>query len=78
LISLIIVETLESRNMALSGKVFTEIEIRALPAKVYNIFRKQLKQIPEISPDQVQGARLHEGDWENVGSVIHWEYTIGN
>jgi len=63
--------------MALSGKVETEIEIQAPAAKFYNVFRKQLEQLPNIS-NGIHGARLHEGDWENVGSVKHWEYTVGN
>ncbi|CAL5206657.1 unnamed protein product [Lathyrus oleraceus] len=61
--------------MDLCGKVFTEYEIEASAAKFYNIFRKQLQHIPNISPE-VHGARVIEGDWENVGSVIQWEYTI--
>jgi len=59
--------------MALSGKVEAEIEIQAPTAKFYNMFRKQLRHIPNISTEIV-----HEGDWENVGSVKHWECTLGN
>ncbi|RDX64233.1 MLP-like protein 31 [Mucuna pruriens] len=62
--------------MALSGKVETEIEIQAPAAKFYNIFRKQLHHIPNISTERVHGAKVHEGDWENVGSVKHWDFTI--
>ncbi|RDY03951.1 MLP-like protein 43 [Mucuna pruriens] len=62
--------------MALSGKVEAEIEIQAPAAKFYNIFRKQLHHIPNISTERVHGAKVHEGDWENVGSVKHWDYTI--
>lgn len=64
--------------MALSGKVETEIEIQAPAAKFYNLFRKQLHHIPQICTEMVHGAKVHEGDWENVGSVKHWDYTIGN
>ncbi|CAK8570356.1 unnamed protein product [Lathyrus sativus] len=61
--------------MSLSGKVESETEIEASAAKFFHIFRKQLEHVPNISRD-VHGARVHEGDWENVGSVKHWEYTI--
>ncbi|CAI8605515.1 unnamed protein product [Vicia faba] len=61
--------------MALSGKVFTQFESEVPAAKFYNIFRKQLQYIPNISPE-VRGATLLEGEWDKVGSVIHWEYTI--
>ncbi|XP_061375443.1 MLP-like protein 43 [Gastrolobium bilobum] len=62
--------------MALSGKLETEIEIQAPAAKFYNLFRKQLHHIPNISTDKIHGAKVHQGDWENVGSVKHWDYTI--
>jgi len=61
--------------MALSGKVETEVEIQAPGAKFYNIFRKQLEQVPNIS-NEIHGARVHEGDWENIGSIKHWEFTV--
>ncbi|CAI8605514.1 unnamed protein product [Vicia faba] len=61
--------------MTLCGKVFTEYEIEASATKFYNIFRKQLQNIPNISPE-VHGARVIEGDWESIGSVIQWKYTI--
>ncbi|KAK7308726.1 hypothetical protein VNO77_42352 [Canavalia gladiata] len=67
---------LESTDMALSGKVETEIAIQASASKFYNIFRKQLHRVPNISTERVHGAKVHEGDWENVGSVKHWDYTI--
>ncbi|XP_058728491.1 MLP-like protein 28 [Vicia villosa] len=62
--------------MALSGKVETEIETQAPADKFYNIFRNKLHQIPNISTEIVQEGKVHEGDWENVGSVQQWEYTL--
>ncbi|XP_058728486.1 MLP-like protein 28 [Vicia villosa] len=61
--------------MSLTGKVESETEIAATAAKFYHVFRKQLEHVPNIS-QEIHGARVHEGDWENVGSVKHWEYTI--
>ncbi|KAK2399522.1 MLP protein [Trifolium repens] len=61
--------------MALIGKVESEVEIRAPAAKFYNVFRKQLEHLPNIST-HIHGARVHEGDWETVGSIKHWEFTI--
>ena len=57
--------------MALSGKVETQVEIQAPAAKFYYVFRKQLHHVPN-------GAKVHDADWENVGSVKHWDFTIGN
>nr|XP_004498312.2 MLP-like protein 34 [Cicer arietinum] len=64
------------RDMTLSGKVEGEVEIEAPAAKFYNIFRKQLHHIPNIASDSVHGAKVHEGDWENVGSIKQWDFTI--
>ncbi|XP_045803291.1 MLP-like protein 28 [Trifolium pratense] len=61
--------------MALIGKVETEVEIQAPASKFYNFYRKQLEHLPNIST-HIHGARVHEGDWETVGSVKHYEYTI--
>ncbi|XP_057739252.1 MLP-like protein 43 [Arachis stenosperma] len=62
--------------MSLSGKVESEIEIEANASEFYKVFRKQLYDIPKISSDKVHGAQVHQGDWENLGSVKHWDYTI--
>ncbi|GAU30870.1 hypothetical protein TSUD_15560 [Trifolium subterraneum] len=61
--------------MALSGKVVSEVEIQTPAAKFYNFYRKKLEHLPNIST-HIHGAKVHEGDWETVGSVKHWEYTI--
>jgi uncharacterized membrane protein len=78
IISILGVETIleKSKDMALSGKVESEVEIQAPAAKFYNVFRKQLEHLPNIST-HIHEAKVHEGDWENVGSVKHWEFTIG-
>ncbi|XP_057443319.1 MLP-like protein 28 [Lotus japonicus] len=62
-------------QQTLSGKVETQIQIQAPAARFYNIFRKKLNHLPNMSTD-VHGAKVHKGDWENVGSVKHWDYTI--
>ncbi|GLT54257.1 hypothetical protein SLA2020_274690 [Shorea laevis] len=62
--------------MALKGKLETEIEIKADPQKFYDIFKKQAHQIPNATPDHIQGVEVHEGDWETHGSVKQWKYTV--
>ncbi|KAI5394440.1 MLP-like protein 34 [Lathyrus oleraceus] len=61
--------------MSLSGKVESETEIEATAAKFFHIFRKQLEHVPNMSPE-VHENSVHEGDWENIGSVKDWKYTI--
>jgi len=63
--------------MSLSGKVEGEVEIKASAEKFFDIFRKKLHHVPNITPEKIHAAKVHEGDWENVGSVKHWDFTIG-
>jgi len=63
--------------MSLSGKVEGEVEIQASADKFFHIFRKKLHHVPNISSERIHAAKVHEGDWENVGSVKHWDITIG-
>nr|XP_023898867.1 MLP-like protein 31 [Quercus suber]POE52685.1 mlp-like protein 31 [Quercus suber] len=62
--------------MALKYKLETDIEIKAPADKFYNIFRSQMHLIPNVSSDKIQGVQVHEGDWETMGSVKHWNYTL--
>ncbi|CAJ1932478.1 unnamed protein product [Sphenostylis stenocarpa] len=62
--------------MGLSGKVEGEVEIEASAEKFFHVFRKQIHNLPNISSERIHGAQVHEGDWENLGSVKHWEFSI--
>ncbi|KAL4277528.1 MLP-like protein 43 [Arachis hypogaea] len=61
---------------SLSGKVESETEIEANASDFYKVLRKQLYDVPNICPDDVHAAHVRQGDWENVGSVQQWDYTI--
>lgn len=63
--------------MALQGKVETEFEIKASADQFYNVFRSQAHQVPNATPDHIQGIEVHEGDWETHGAVKSWKYTVG-
>ncbi|KAB1205745.1 MLP-like protein 43 [Morella rubra] len=62
--------------MALKGKVETEFEIKVSADKFYNVFRSQAHQVPNATPDIIQGVDVHEGDWKTHGSVKIWKYTV--
>lgn len=64
-------------KMGLSGKVEAEVEIKASAEKFFHVFRKQLQHLPNISSQRIHSAVVHEGDWENVDAVKHWEFTVG-
>ncbi|XP_030513811.1 MLP-like protein 328 [Rhodamnia argentea] len=62
--------------MGLEGKVEEEFEINSPADKFYKRLSYELHHLPDASPDKVQGAEIHEGDWVTPGSVKLWNYTI--
>ena len=63
--------------MALVGKQEADVEIKAPADKFFNILRSKIHHIPNISSDKVHGVEVHEGDWETLGSVKFWKFTVG-
>ncbi|CAL5354849.1 hypothetical protein CsSME_00043317 [Camellia sinensis var. sinensis] len=62
--------------MSLVGKLEAEVEIQSSADKFYHIFRSRAHHIPNICPEKVSGIDVHEGDWENVGSIKKWNYVL--
>ncbi|XVE52884.1 hypothetical protein DITRI_Ditri02bG0160100 [Diplodiscus trichospermus] len=58
----------------LSGKLETEIQIKAAAHHFHDIFCNKTHQISTTSSDKIGHCRLHEGDWGTVGSVVDWSY----
>ena len=63
--------------MDLSGKMVKQVEILSDGDVFHELFRYKPHHISEMSPGNIQGVNLHEGDWGTVGSVISWNYTHG-
>lgn len=61
--------------MGLSGKIEMKVEIKSNADQFYNIFRKQVHQVPNISASNVHHVELHEGDFQTHGSIKTWKYT---
>ena len=64
--------------MVLAGKVQAETLIRAPADKFHEMFWTRPHHISNVSPQNIQKCHLHEGDWGSLGSVIVWNYAIGN
>ncbi|KAH7835382.1 hypothetical protein Vadar_025640 [Vaccinium darrowii] len=62
----------------LKGKVERQVEIKSDGDVFHQLFRYNPHHISTISPDNVHGVDLHEGDWGNDDSVITWNYTHGD
>ncbi|KAH7834543.1 hypothetical protein Vadar_017208 [Vaccinium darrowii] len=59
----------------LKGKVERQVEIKSDGDVFHQLFRYNPHHISTISPDNIHGVDLHEGDWGNHDSVITWNYT---
>lgn len=63
--------------MALAGKLEKVIEIKAPAEKFYEVFSCKPHHLPNVSPEKIQGVQMHEGNWGAAGSVINWNYVLG-
>lgn len=61
----------------ISGKMVDKIEIKSDGDVFHEIFRYRPHHISNMSPGNIQGVDLHEGEWGTVGSVIFWKYVHG-
>ncbi|XVF18288.1 hypothetical protein REPUB_Repub11eG0008300 [Reevesia pubescens] len=62
-------------STTLSGKLETEIQIKAAAHYFHDIFCNKTHKISSVSSDKVKSCSLHEGEWGNVGSVVAWSYV---
>ncbi|KAL7181340.1 hypothetical protein ACSBR1_040261 [Camellia fascicularis] len=52
-----------------------QVEIKSDGDLFHEIFRYKPHHISTMSPGNIHGVDLHEGEWGTVGSVICWNYT---
>ncbi|CAL5399993.1 unnamed protein product [Camellia sinensis] len=64
--------------MGLTGKLVRQVEIKSDGDVFHELFRDKPHHISTMSPGNIHGVDLHEGDWGHVGSVISWNYTHGD
>ncbi|CAL5338932.1 unnamed protein product [Camellia sinensis] len=63
--------------MGLTGKLVRQVEIKSDGDAFHELFRDKPHHVSTMSPGNIHGVDLHEGDWGHVGSVISWNYTHG-
>ncbi|CAN1139781.1 MLP-like protein 329 [Linum perenne] len=59
----------------MSGKLEAEVELKAPPAKFYNVFRQTAHHVPNHAPSNIQDVQLHQGDWDCHHAIKIWHYT---
>ncbi|KAK6146775.1 hypothetical protein DH2020_020644 [Rehmannia glutinosa] len=60
--------------MGLSGRLISQISIKADVDLLHELFTNKLHRIPDICPGKVKKLDLQSGQWGTVGSVICWQY----
>ncbi|CAN1747912.1 MLP-like protein 328 [Linum perenne] len=60
---------------AMIGKLEAEVELKAPPAKFFNMLRKTAHQTPTHAPSHIQAVNCHHGDWESDQAIKVWTYT---
>ncbi|EYU32958.1 hypothetical protein ABFS82_11G051100 [Erythranthe guttata] len=61
--------------MGLTGKLIAAIEFKAGGDVFHELIRHNPHQLSNITPGNIQGCDLHEGEFGHVGSIINWRYT---
>ncbi|XP_073137967.1 kirola-like [Henckelia pumila] len=61
--------------MGLTGKLTAQIEYKSGGDVFHEVFRYTPHEISNMSPRNIQGFDLHEGELGTVGSVIFWKFT---
>ncbi|KAK9063684.1 hypothetical protein SSX86_017555 [Deinandra increscens subsp. villosa] len=56
--------------MALIGTLVKQVTIKSDGDVFHEIFRQRPHQVSDMSPDNIQGVGLDDGEWGTVGSVI--------
>lgn len=64
--------------MGLKGKLISEMELKGCKDLFHEMFCEKPHHLPNIVPHTIKAVDLHEGDWGTVGSVVNWNYTLGN
>ncbi|XP_074307355.1 MLP-like protein 31 [Silene latifolia] len=63
--------------MRVIGKFEVEVDIAACGGDVFHeIFSTRPHHIATMSPSNIHGCDVHEGDFGKVGSIIFWDYTL--
>ncbi|CAM8942849.1 unnamed protein product [Rhodiola kirilowii] len=60
---------------SLVGKLEGELEIKSKAEDFHDVFSARPHHISNVSPGNIQGCGLHEGDWGTPGSTIVWDYV---
>lgn len=63
--------------MSLLGKVETDVQVKVAANKFHDVFACRPHHVSNMTPGNIQGCELHEGEFGKSGTVICWNYVHG-
>lgn len=64
--------------MGVTGKLEVEVDIKCHGDIFHELFGQKPHNVPGITPDKIHTCDVHEGEFGKPGSIISWDYTLGN
>ncbi|GMJ13337.1 MLP-like protein 28 [Hibiscus trionum] len=62
-------------SSALAHKLEVDVEIKASPEQFHDMFANKPHHVHHTCYDKIQSCDLHEGEWGQVGTIVHWNYV---
>ncbi|KAL2920975.1 MLP-like protein 43 [Bienertia sinuspersici] len=62
--------------MGIKGKFEVEFDMNCNADILFELFTHRQQILCDISPSDVHGCELHEGEFGKVGSVIKWNFML--
>lgn len=64
--------------MGVLGKMEVEVDIKCSGDVFHQLWGTKPHHICSITPHKIQGCQVHEGDFGQPGSIVLWNYSLGN
>ncbi|CAH8358966.1 unnamed protein product [Eruca vesicaria subsp. sativa] len=61
---------------SLQGEIEADVEIKAPATKFYHMFAVRPQDVPNASPENIQGVSVQEGEMVRVGTRVTWNYVL--
>lgn len=62
----------------LPDKLMAQVAFKAGGDIFHQLLSKKPNHLAKVCPSKVQDCQLHQGEFGTSGSVIQWNYVLGN
>ena len=63
--------------MSQTESIWAKVPLKSPPEKFYGFFRNHMGDLVHMFPDNFQSFQFLEGESFTTGSVMHWQYHLG-